>query len=373
MTRDGENYLTLVETHCSATGGQLGGTRANASNVVMYYVNGPMIIGYAMDPHGYIQPNLVHEDVWWRCVGWFGRMNADAYEEPALPFPCPESIKRRPLARTPPHRSGVFVAGQLEVDSDSLKLLGPAAVQLWERDSPMPLTIPDDHQQFVAVLDPPAYNPFETPQESPLVARCRARYAPRPRCSRAPATTTCTGSFDPMRVASADREARRQGSNFRPEERAQWQVHALAFAKGPNTVPVRSARTAAGSREPRVRLAAPRGDRREPRLQDHRPRHHHGRGGDRVRPADAQIRAARGAAHFSHGARPRQKRNQGARPAPPPARLASRAASASQPTPSDPSPPRCRCDSGRPSSTAWCRCASISSASRRSTSKSSDG
>jgi hypothetical protein len=54
MTRDGENEVpqspSLVETHCSSAGGTSGGTRANALNVAIYYVNGPMIMGY-------IQPN----------------------------------------------------------------------------------------------------------------------------------------------------------------------------------------------------------------------------------------------------------------------------------------------------------------------------
>ena len=155
--------MTLVETHSSEV--LAGGTRANPSNVVMYYVNGTMIMGYAMDPQGYIPSHLVHADIWWRCVGWLGRVNADAYDEPALVFRCPNLTSRRQLMQAPKHRSGVFCAGQIEVDPDTLKLLGgPTAVQLWEKDGPMPLTIPDDHAQFVTTLTPPAYDVFARPQ-----------------------------------------------------------------------------------------------------------------------------------------------------------------------------------------------------------------
>jgi hypothetical protein len=181
LSRDGEQYLTVVETHASEVNRIFGMTRANTSNIVQYYVNGTMITGYGMDPNGHIESYLMNADIWWRCVGWLGRINAHAYEEPALVFPCPNLMTKRQLTAVPPHRSGIFVAGEIEVDPDTLKLLGPNAVRKWERDSPMPLTIPDDHKQFMTTLSPPAYNAFARPQVSSRPTDCSRGVSPSPR------------------------------------------------------------------------------------------------------------------------------------------------------------------------------------------------
>ena len=115
-------------------------SRGGSLALGMYYVNGPMIIGYDMDPLGLIPSYLIHEEIWFRCIGWYGYVPTDSYDEPALPIRAPNVESRRPLLAVPPHRSAVFVAGELRVNSDSLQLTGPPS--LWEKDSKLTLATP---------------------------------------------------------------------------------------------------------------------------------------------------------------------------------------------------------------------------------------
>ena len=104
-------YFTLFETHNVLTGKiTIDGeehdfTRGGGLALGLYYVNGPMILGYDMDPLGWLPAHLIHEDIWWRAVGWYGYVPVEAYDEPALCLQAP-NVASRGARFSPPLRTG---------------------------------------------------------------------------------------------------------------------------------------------------------------------------------------------------------------------------------------------------------------------------
>ena len=193
LSRDGEFYYTLFETHDNLVGWvdavNQEFTRANSLALGMYYVNGPMIIGYNMDPDGLIPGHLIHAEIWWRCIGWYGFVDTGAYDEPAIPVRSPNLKNKRPLLTVPQHRQAVFVAGEFAVNQETLQVSGEPT--LWADE--MPLALDAHHEQFVKQLDPPAYNPYIRPPVRPITpcSALSSRAMPRampPCCHAAPLT-----------------------------------------------------------------------------------------------------------------------------------------------------------------------------------------
>ena len=122
VSRDGAFYETVVETimnYCPP-----GASRACTQVFIQYYVNGPMIDGYRLDPENKIHENLKHADIWFKVIGYTDLINHTAYSGPALGWMAPNTINLWPLRSPPPHPQGFWVGGAFEGDPETRVMVG---------------------------------------------------------------------------------------------------------------------------------------------------------------------------------------------------------------------------------------------------------